>query len=103
MKRKTINYDKNKLRTFKAIHNVVIALGFDTLKTDKSTGTIKFTTKKKYLIFGGTGFTIIANEVSERNTAVTVSSEDDISQNDFQKMANNIFTKMDKELPIEPI
>ena len=101
MKRKTIKYDKSKVRTCKAIRNAVVDLGFDTIKTDKNIGILKFKTKKKYLFFGGTDFTITANEVSERDTEVTISTEGDISKSDFQKMANNIFNKMDKELPIE--
>ena len=103
MKRHTIRYDKNIKRTYSAMRNAVVNLGFETLETDKHIGIVKFTTPRKYVFFGGTQFSITAYTISERSTDVTLSVKDNISKKDFLYMTENIFKRMDKELPVETV
>ena len=100
MRRHTIRYENNIKRIYGAMRNAVVALGFETLESDKQIGILKFTTPSKYLFFGGAQYSITAYTISERSTEVTVSVKDNISQKDFLIMAKNIFKKMDKELPV---
>ena len=99
-KRSIRRFDKSATRVFKAMRTSIVELGFETIDVDKGTGLLKFTTKKKYLFFGGLHYTLVLNNLTDRDSEVSISAEGDVNQGDFKKMATLVFNAMDKELPI---
>jgi len=94
------NFDKPVHQVFKAIRNVVFKLGLEVKSTDKDTSTLKFLTKKSFILFGGYEYVLNARASSEHVTQVTLSTKSDVSQKSVDELAETIFTEMDRELPV---
>ena len=101
LRREIMRFDKNSNQTFMVMSDVITNLGFKNIESDRKIGIIKFTTQKKYLLFGGMHYTLTINKVSEFITEVSITTRDDSNNNSFQKTAEIIFTKMYKKIPIQ--
>jgi len=99
-KRAVRNFDKTIGQTFKAMRDAVVKLGFDFEKVEKDRFIIQMKTKTSYVFFGGKQYTMAARSISEKSTQVTITAKSDVSQNNLNELSENIFTIMDKELPI---